>query len=291
MSDTSTPAPTPVLRPAAPAMGPGAGPEPALDLRLREPDPEPTPAGPVVAPPPAPPATLRLTDATVLLPVLADTDPPEDVPDTEADTKHATRPAAPTPAPAPPPARADHVEVTTTGEPHQIPNDGAPHAPTTECGCSPQRAWQDDEQGGRWVIVHPDTSTDTSTAAAAAPPVQAGPLEVAGSTGGEPAQLADLLHGLGQAVRTFDRQPAGAVSVSPATHEISVHFGGDVALWSSWADAWLCTPLPAREDLLLGVRVHDAVGQLAGWTVRLTSWARHQDLPAELGALAELVAA
>ena len=44
---------------------------------------------------------------------------------------------------------------------HLIPaTDGAPHAPTTECGCGPQRVLR----GGRYVYVHQD---QTATAAPA----------------------------------------------------------------------------------------------------------------------------
>ncbi len=34
---------------------------------------------------------------------------------------------------------------------HLIPDDGQPHAPTTECGCDPQLIWSN----GRQVIQYP----------------------------------------------------------------------------------------------------------------------------------------
>lgn len=48
----------------------------------------------------------------------------------------------------------DHVIVTVAGEPehHAIPDDGAPHAPTSECGCGPQRYIA----GGHIVYEHVD---------------------------------------------------------------------------------------------------------------------------------------
>jgi hypothetical protein len=39
---------------------------------------------------------------------------------------------------------------------HDIPDDGAPHAPTTECGCSPQRVMV----GGHVVYEHADQDAD-----------------------------------------------------------------------------------------------------------------------------------
>lgn len=38
---------------------------------------------------------------------------------------------------------------------HEIPVDGAPHAPSTECGCGVRRV----RRGRRWVYVHTDQST------------------------------------------------------------------------------------------------------------------------------------
>jgi hypothetical protein len=47
-----------------------------------------------------------------------------------------------------------HVIVTIDGEPqhHEIPDDDAPHAPTSECGCGPQRY----TVGGHVVYEHVD---------------------------------------------------------------------------------------------------------------------------------------
>lgn len=39
---------------------------------------------------------------------------------------------------------------------HLIPDDGAPHAPTSECGCGPDRVLR----GGRYVYVHTDQRPD-----------------------------------------------------------------------------------------------------------------------------------
>lgn len=39
---------------------------------------------------------------------------------------------------------------------HEIPDDGAPHAPTSECGCGPAREYR----GGRPVYVHVDQRPD-----------------------------------------------------------------------------------------------------------------------------------
>lgn len=39
---------------------------------------------------------------------------------------------------------------------HEIPTDGYPHAPTTECGCQPQRVWR----RGRWAFAHVDQRPD-----------------------------------------------------------------------------------------------------------------------------------
>lgn len=51
-------------------------------------------------------------------------------------------------------ADCGHVIIDVAGERqhHQIPDDGAPHAPTTECGCGPQRV----TAGDHVVYVHPD---------------------------------------------------------------------------------------------------------------------------------------
>lgn len=47
-----------------------------------------------------------------------------------------------------------HVIVTVNGEDqhHEIPDDGAPHAPAGECGCGPQRY----TVGGHIVYEHVD---------------------------------------------------------------------------------------------------------------------------------------
>lgn len=62
----------------------------------------------------------------------------------------------PAPAEDDEPAEADcgHIVVDAGGEQqhHEIPDDSAPHAPTTECGCGPQR----ETRGGHAVIVHVD---------------------------------------------------------------------------------------------------------------------------------------
>jgi hypothetical protein len=58
-----------------------------------------------------------------------------------------------------PEAECGHVVVETTDgewQHHEIPDDGAPHAPTSECGCGPQR----DETTGHVVYVHADTEAD-----------------------------------------------------------------------------------------------------------------------------------
>lgn len=38
---------------------------------------------------------------------------------------------------------------------HLIPDDGAPHAPTTECGCDPQPQLIQTDGGYRTAMVHP----------------------------------------------------------------------------------------------------------------------------------------
>lgn len=43
---------------------------------------------------------------------------------------------------------------------HEIPDDGAPHAPTSECGCGPQRV----TTGGHVVYVHADPDGDADAA-------------------------------------------------------------------------------------------------------------------------------
>lgn len=43
---------------------------------------------------------------------------------------------------------------------HQIPDDGVPHAPTSECGCGPQR----DTAGAHVVYVHADPDGDADAA-------------------------------------------------------------------------------------------------------------------------------
>jgi hypothetical protein len=48
----------------------------------------------------------------------------------------------------------DGVEVRVH---HQIPDDGAPHAPTSECGCAPQVFHTDD---GTRVYLHVDQDDD-----------------------------------------------------------------------------------------------------------------------------------
>jgi hypothetical protein len=60
-----------------------------------------------------------------------------------------------------PEAACGHVVVETeTGEwqHHDIPDDGSPHAATTECGCSPQR----DTSSGHAVILHVDQGDDVN---------------------------------------------------------------------------------------------------------------------------------
>lgn len=60
-----------------------------------------------------------------------------------------------------PEAACGHVVVETEAgewQHHQIPGDDAPHAPTTECGCGPQR----DTSTGHVVIVHVDQAADDS---------------------------------------------------------------------------------------------------------------------------------
>ncbi len=51
-----------------------------------------------------------------------------------------------------------HVLVDVDGETHHhdIPDDGAPHAPTSECGCGPQR----ETAGGHVVYGHVDQDAD-----------------------------------------------------------------------------------------------------------------------------------
>lgn len=51
-----------------------------------------------------------------------------------------------------------HTIVDVDGEPqhHQIPDDGIPHAPTSECGCGPQRI----TAGGHIVYMHADPDGD-----------------------------------------------------------------------------------------------------------------------------------
>jgi hypothetical protein len=72
---------------------------------------------------------------------------------------------APTPAPDDETAGdtdCGHVIVTEHGveQHHQIPDDSVPHAPTSECGCKPQRV----TAGGHVVYVHPDPDGDTDAA-------------------------------------------------------------------------------------------------------------------------------
>lgn len=55
-------------------------------------------------------------------------------------------------------AECGHLVVD--GEHHDIPDDGAPHAPTTECGCGPQLATG---AGGHAVYVHTDQGSDAET--------------------------------------------------------------------------------------------------------------------------------
>ncbi len=57
-----------------------------------------------------------------------------------------------------PEADCGHIVIDVDGEQqhHEIPDDGAPHAPTTECGCGPQRETRD----GHAVIVHADQDAD-----------------------------------------------------------------------------------------------------------------------------------
>lgn len=54
-----------------------------------------------------------------------------------------------------------HVLVDVDGEQqhHEIPDDDAQHAPTTECGCGPQR----DTSGPHVVYVHADQGFDEQT--------------------------------------------------------------------------------------------------------------------------------
>lgn len=49
------------------------------------------------------------------------------------------------------------VDVAGATQHHQIPDDGAPHAPSTECGCGVQLAVGD---GGHEVFVHTDQARD-----------------------------------------------------------------------------------------------------------------------------------
>lgn len=57
-----------------------------------------------------------------------------------------------------PEASCGHVVVDVDGEwqHHDIPDDGAPHAATTECGCQPQR----DTSSGHVVLLHQDQGAD-----------------------------------------------------------------------------------------------------------------------------------
>lgn len=54
-----------------------------------------------------------------------------------------------------------HVVVEVNGEwqHHDIPDDGAPHAPTSECGCGPQRSTSD---LGHIVYEHDDQGDDVN---------------------------------------------------------------------------------------------------------------------------------
>jgi hypothetical protein len=60
---------------------------------------------------------------------------------------------------ADPETECGHTIVDAGGEAqhHDIPDDGAPHAPTSECGCSPQRVLV----GGHVVYEHADQDADT----------------------------------------------------------------------------------------------------------------------------------
>lgn len=55
-------------------------------------------------------------------------------------------------------ATCGHVVIEVAGEwqHHDIPDDGQPHAATTECGCQPQR----DTSSGHVVIQHVDQGAD-----------------------------------------------------------------------------------------------------------------------------------
>jgi hypothetical protein len=58
-----------------------------------------------------------------------------------------------------PEAECGHVIIRTdAGEEqhHEIPDDGAPHAPTSECGCAPQR----EDRAGHIVYAHADQDAD-----------------------------------------------------------------------------------------------------------------------------------
>jgi hypothetical protein len=58
-----------------------------------------------------------------------------------------------------PEASCGHVIVDVDGEQqhHDIPDDGEPHAPTTECGCGPQR---NTSEQGHVVYEHVDQGAD-----------------------------------------------------------------------------------------------------------------------------------
>lgn len=66
-----------------------------------------------------------------------------------------------TPAGADVEADCGHTVVDVDGDQqhHEIPDDGAPHAPTTECGCGPQRV----TSGPHVVFVHADQGFDEAT--------------------------------------------------------------------------------------------------------------------------------
>lgn len=65
------------------------------------------------------------------------------------------------PAVEAPETECGHQVVDVGGElqHHEIPDDGHPHAPTTECGCGPQR----EQQNGHVVYVHADQGHDEQT--------------------------------------------------------------------------------------------------------------------------------
>lgn len=60
-----------------------------------------------------------------------------------------------------PEADCGHIVVDVDGDQqhHEIPDDGAPHAPSTECGCGPQRV----TSGEHVVFVHVDQGADNDT--------------------------------------------------------------------------------------------------------------------------------